>query len=251
MFLLEKTYDIDEIVRNNLHTHTFFSRCAKPEMTLRAMITAAEQAGLHTLAVTDHSDVEDNINTFMNAVLLRTLRAQIETPVRVLIGAELSAYGVGKYSETEETCQALEFRSYALNHYHLDYWEQPDERSAEGYARHMLAVLDALFDTDRADCIAHPFSPGKMNFFNDDEKCAVLAAISDNALGDILEKGERAGCMWELHAPSFLAYPAFARRMFYLGKEVGVHFSFGTDAHSLAAISTAGYAEQMKSILKG
>ena len=105
MFKLEKTYDIDEIVRNNMHTHTFFSRCAKPEMTLRAMIAEAEKAGLQTLAVTDHSDLDDNIDTYANTVILRTQLSGIDTPVRVLIGSELSAYGIGKYSETYIKCQ--------------------------------------------------------------------------------------------------------------------------------------------------
>lgn len=250
MFKLEKTYDIDQIVRNNMHTHTFFSRCAKPEMSLRAMVTAAEKAGLQTLAVTDHSDLNDNIDSYANSVILRTQLSQIDTPVRVLIGAELSAYGVGKYSESEEMCRALDYRSYAHSHYHLDYWEQPQDRSARGYAKHMLAVLDALLATNRADSIAHPFSPGKMNFFNEAEKAAVLAAITDNELGDILEKGERAGCMWELHASTFLGFPVFSKRFFFIGKEAGVHFSFGTDAHTLAGISTAGYAERMKAVLK-
>ncbi|MGN0634894.1 MAG: PHP domain-containing protein [Acutalibacteraceae bacterium] len=249
MFKLEKTYDIDEIVRNNMHTHTFFSRCARPEMTLRAMIAEAEKAGLQTLAVTDHSDLDDNIDTYANTVILRTQLSGIDTPVRVLIGSELSAYGVGKYSETEEMCRSLDYRSYSHSHYHLDYWEQPEDRSARGYAKHMLAVLDALLDTDRADSIAHPFSPEKMDFFNEAEKAAVLAALTDNELGDILAKGERAGCVWELHAPTFFGFPTFSKRFFHIGKEVGVHFSFGTDAHTLDGISTAGYAERMKKIL--
>ena len=38
MFLLEKTYDIDEIVRNNMHTHSINSLCSKPEMVFEEMI---------------------------------------------------------------------------------------------------------------------------------------------------------------------------------------------------------------------
>ena len=111
------------------------------------------------------------------------------------------------------------------------------------------SLLDTLLDTDRADSIAHPFSPEKMDFFNEAEKAAVLAALTDNELGDILAKGERAGCMWELHAPTFFGFPAFSKRFFHIGKEVGVHFSFGTDAHTLDGIGAAGYAERMKKIL--
>ena len=158
MFLLERTYDVDELARHNVHTHSVFSKCAKPEMTLEAMIRAAESFGLRTLAVTDHSDPDDDIDTYHNFLLLKEKLSHIYTPVRVLLGAELSAYGVGKYAEPVEMDKALDFASYSHIHYHLSTWDQPEDRSPRGYALHNLAVLNALFDTGRADHIAHPFS---------------------------------------------------------------------------------------------
>ncbi len=249
MFLLERTYDIDELVRHNVHTHSVFSKCAKPEMTLEAMIRAAEGFGLRTLAVTDHSDPQDDIDTFGNYLLLKEKLSRIDTPVRVLLGAELSAYGVGKYAEPYEVDKALDFASYSHIHYHLDTWEQPQDRSPRGYALHNLAVLNALFDTDRADHVAHPFSPCKMPFFDEAQKARTLSALTDNELGDILEKGERALVSWEIHTPTFLRFPAFSKRFFRIGKEVGAHFALGTDAHTLAALSTQGIAERIKAIL--
>lgn len=249
MFLLERTYDVDELVRHNVHTHSVFSNCAKREMTLEAMIRTAEESGLRTLAITDHSDPQDDIDTYANFRLLRERLASIETPVRVLLGAELSAYGVGKYAEPYAVDKALDFASYSHIHYHLDTWDQPEDRSPRGYALHNLAVLRALFATDRADHIAHPFSPCKMNFFNEAQKAETLDALTDNELGDILEQGERARVSWEIHTPTFLRFPAFSRRFFALGREIGVHFALGTDAHALAAISTHGLAEQIKAVL--
>ena len=250
MFKLEKTYDFREILRNNMHTHTFFSRCSRPEMTLQAMIAEAEKAGLSTLAITDHSDLNDGIDTYANTLILKEQLRQIETPVRVLIGSELSAYGIGKFSEPYEVDKSLDYCNYTHVHYHCGYWEHPEDRSPRGYAQHMLAVLESLFETDRADSIAHPFSPQKMKFYNDEQKHATLAAITDNELGDILWKGEQAQCAWEIHMPSFLNYPEFARRLFHIGKEVGVHFNFGTDAHSLTYIATADYLERMEQIVR-
>lgn len=251
MFILERTYDYNALARHNVHTHSVFSKCAKPEMTLEAMILQAERCGLKTLAITDHSDPGDEIDTYGNFLLLKERLKGIKTDVRVLIGAELSVYGTGRYAEPYAVDKALDFASYSHVHYHLDAWEHPEDRSPAGYAAHNLAVLGALFRTDRADNIAHPFSPNKMKFFNEAEKAATLDALSDNDLGDILEKGERAGCSWELHTPTFFRYPAFSRRFFLLGKEVGVHFCVGTDAHTLAAISTAGIAERMKAVVEG
>lgn len=249
MFLLERTYDPDELARHNVHTHSVFSKCAKPEMTLEAMIRAAEEVGLRTLAVTDHSDPQDDIDTYGNFLVLKEKLAQIDTPVRVLLGAELSAYGVGKYAEPYEVDRALDFAAYSHVHYHLDTWDQPQDRSPRGYAQHNLAVLNALFETGRADHVAHPFSPCKMPFFDEAQKAQTLDCLTDNELGDVLEKGERAGCSWEIHTPTFFRFPAFSRRFFSIGKEVGAHFALGTDAHTLAALSTQGIAERLRAVL--
>ncbi|MBQ6020236.1 MAG: PHP domain-containing protein [Clostridia bacterium] len=249
MFVLEKTYDFDELVRQNVHTHTVFSKCAKPEMIFEDMVKTAERVGLATLAITDHSDLDDGIDTPANFLILKERLARIDTSVRVLIGAELSAYGVGKYAEPYEVDRALDFASYSHIHYHLMSWEHPEDRSPRGYAAHELEILNALFDTDRADNIAHPFSPCKMPFFNEEEKAATLAAITENELGDILEKGERARCSWEIHTPTFLRFPEFSRRFWNVGREVGVHFTLGTDAHTLAAIDPRPYAPRLREIV--
>ena len=250
MFIFEKTYDIDELMLNNMHTHTKNSLCAKPEMILPDMIKAAEEAGLKTLAITDHSDPRSDIDVLANTLKLKEELKKIETPVRVLIGAETSAYGIGKFADTDELNKALDYRNYSLVHYHLSVWEQPEDRSPRGYAVDMLRSLSALFDAKRADCIAHPFSPNKMKFFSPEEKEIVLSSITDNELGDILEKGEKTGCAWELHQGTVCTFPDFGKRFFNMGKEVGVHFNVGTDAHRLCGISTADFKERLKEILK-
>lgn len=251
MFVLERTYDFNELARHNLHTHSVFSKCAKPEMTLEAMILQAERLGLKTLGVTDHSDPGDDIDTYRNFLLLKARLKEINTPVRVLLGAELSVYGIGKYAEPYAVDKALDIASYSHVHYHLGAWEQPEDRSPAGYAAHNLAVLNALFQTDRADHIAHPFSPNKLHFFNEEEKAETLRALRDNDLGDIFEKGERAQCSWELHTPTFFRFPAFSKRFFNIGREVGAHFCVGTDAHTLAALSAEGLAERMRAVVEG
>jgi len=249
MIKTEKCFDIDELTRNNFHTHSVFSLCSKPEMVFESMVKKAEECGLKTLAITDHSDPGDDIDSYGNFLILKDRLSRMDTPVRVLIGAELSAYGVGKFAEPREVDRALDWASYSCVHYHLDCWEHPQDRSPSGYAAHMLEVLEALFATDRADSIAHPFSPGKMKFFSEEERKLTLASITDNQLGDIMEKGEAAGCAWELHYSTLMNFPEFAKRFWNTGKEVGVHFTFGTDAHTLASLDTRGCGERLKEIL--
>lgn len=238
MFKLEKTYEISELVRHNMHTHTNFSLCAKPEMTLQSMIAEAERCSLKTLAITDHSDPGSDIDVLSNTKRLKEMLRSIDTPVKVLIGSELSAYGEGLFADRDELNRELDYRNYSHVHYHLKTWVQPEDRSPRGYAEDMLRVLKALFKAKRADCIAHPFAPMKLKFFNDEEKRAVLNSLTDNEIGDIMEMGEKSECAFEIHRPSFLQYPEFYEKFWNMGKEVGVHFNFGTDAHSLAAIAT-------------
>ena len=106
------------------------------------------------------------------------------------------------------------------------------------------------WNTDRADSIAHPFSPCKMKFFNQSEKEEMLASITDTQLGDIMTKGEKAGSAWELHKSSVMCFPDFYRRFYFVGKEAGVHFCVGTDAHHLKDLDTSDFAVSLKEILK-
>ena len=250
MFVLEKTYDADELLLNNMHTHTVNSLCAKPEMVFEDMVSKAEEYGLKTLAITDHSDPGSSIDVFVNTLDLKKRLAELNTPVRVLIGSELSAYGIGKFADDDRLNSVLDYRNYSCVHYHLQTWEHPEDRSPRGYALHMLAVMSALFDAKRADCVAHPFSPGKMKFFSDEQKDQMLCSITDNELGDIMEKGEKSGCAFEIHKATFSNYPGFARRFFCIGREVGVHFNFGTDAHRLEHLETKSFSGYLKKLTK-
>lgn len=250
MFYFERCYDIDELARCNMHVHTNYSLCAKPEMTLEAIVREAERCGLTDIAITDHSDIWMQNNTVANNEKLKQQRAALQTDVRIRIGAELSLYGVGKYDRTPEEMAAMEYRLFAQNHYHLDVWEQPEDKSAEGYARHILTCLTELFKTDYADCIAHPIVPikfGRVDRLERPEQ--ILDHISDTALGDIMEKGERAGCAWELHRGAIHHFPAFSRRYYQIGREVGVHFNFAADAHRLDDIDPRTVTELYKRTL--
>ena len=93
MFFHEKTYDIAELAKYNLHLHTRFSGCAKPEMKAVDIVKTAENAGLEMIALTDHNYIDKpNAVAQQRYDILREL-AGLETKVKVLIGAELSAYG--------------------------------------------------------------------------------------------------------------------------------------------------------------
>lgn len=245
MFLHDKTYDIDELVRHNLHIHTTFSGCAKPEMTVQNIIRTAEEAGLEMIALTDHDD-SDNIN-IVSGFRKKILSQLGETKIKVLVGAELSCIGVGRFLNDEWCDLEMDYKLYTMNHFHLDNWEQPEEKTPRGYAVQMLKMAESVIEMRKADCFAHPFMPGYIKCIED--KNEVTKAYTDNELGDIMEKATKKEIAWELNVRAVMKFPEFFHRYFQIGKEVGAVFNIGTDAHLLKNVDTYQYAEKLKEIL--
>lgn len=247
MFHLERCYDVDELLTKNMHMHTNFSGCAKPEMTFSALVKKAEESGFDTIAITDHSNLGEGNSITRCFEQTKLLRDSAETNLKILVGSELSLYGVGKYSETPEVMAALEYRLFAQNHYHLSWWEHPEDKSPSGYVAHMVACLEELFKTGYADCIAHPLAPIKLrgDFGHDD----IVNAIDDNTLGGLMEKAEASGVAWELHRGVVYGWPEFSRRFFNVGREVGAHFVYASDAHSLATVGVEDVRELYRKTL--
>ena len=247
MFFHEKTYDIDELVKHNLHLHTRFSGCAKPEMIAADIVKKAEECGLEMIALTDHNyPQKKNAVAQQRYEILRELEG-IETSVKVLVGAELSAYGVGKFADDISCDNSLDYRLYTTNHYHQGYWEHPEIITPRAYAEHMLAIMDSVIESGRADCFAHPFMAGYIHAFEDSHD--VTRAFTDNEIGDIMEKANNHEIAWELNVPAVLGDPEFFHRYFQIGKEIGVVFNIGTDGHRLDRVDSKQFAGQFKEIL--
>ena len=247
MFFHEKTYDIDELVRWNMHLHTVFSGCAKREMIVTDIVKTADAAGLEIIALTDHNYIDKrNAVAQQRYDILRELEG-VEHNVKVLVGAELSSYGIDKFADDIACDNSLDFRLYTTNHYHQRYWEHPENKTPRGYAEHMLAIMDKVIDSGRADCFAHPFMAGYIHAFEDSHD--VTRAFTDNEIGDIMEKANKHEIAWELNVPAVFKDPVFFHRYFQIGKEVGVVFNMGSDGHMLCNVDTKQFAEDFKKIL--
>ena len=249
MYIHEAIYDPAELLRENLHVHTSFSHCAPAGRTLAVILAEAKQAGLSRIAITDHYNTDNSDDKF--AAHIATLRqelAGIQTDIKVFFGAELSAYGVGKWLEGDSLRQKLDYRLYACNHYHLAYWEQPEDKSPAGYAKHAMAVATAVIASDHADCIAHPFGPGYIK--TEVDKQAICDAITDTMLGDVFTIAKAHQTAIELNAPSRDPW-GLQRRIFNTGRECGVVFNYGTDAHKPGTVDTMQYIREVRRVLLG
>lgn len=250
MYFHDKTYDIDILARQNLHIHTNFSGCAKEEMTVANIVDTAVNAGLDMIALTDHFNADNsNEQCIERNRLLREQATRTGTDLKILFSNELSCYGIGKTLENEDVRQAMDYRLYTCNHYHLDFWEQPEDKSARGYAVHTYKVISSIIRSGLADCIAHPIMAGYVRSMRDDVG-ALSRALTDNELGDLLELAASNEVAFEINIGAVRKDPELARRMWFLGKEAGTYFNFGTDAHILKNINTTELANLAKELFR-
>ncbi len=251
MYFHEPTYDIDILARQNLHIHSAFSKCANKEMEFDAIINAAEKAGLQAIAITDHVMLEDD-DFCQNIIDLKTKASQAKTSLKILIGAELSAYGINKFT-AQNKMPELDYRLWAHNHYHVDGWEQPEDKSPEGYKNHIIAVLTSLIESDRADCIAHPFHDEYLIYYLSGAVSFTAGSVpncfTENEIGDLFKKAQMHETAFELNFNIIHHFPDFYRLMYNIGRETGVMFNVGTDAHKLERISTKSDIDEIKRIL--
>ena len=225
---------LPELVKSNYHIHTNFSVCAAKGMTVPYIISQSKKAGLEKIGLVDHDhdnwdDLLDKINYLNEEV------QEINPDINVIVGAELSAYGINKYGVDLETNEQIDFRFYSTNHYHLEFWEHPQNKTPRNYAEHTLQILNDLIFSGRADCIAHPFVGFYLRGILDDFT-EVTRVITDNELADILKLGVQKNVSWELNTKAIYADPIFAKRLWKSGREVGAAFVIGTDAHQLFEI---------------
>lgn len=246
MYLREPCFDIDELVRENLHVHTSFSGCAKPEMRIKLIVAKAEELKLERVALVDHFNHADTPMVEKNMVDRFSVKLT-GTEIPFLFGAELSACGVGKWLDSDETNAALDYRLYAANHYHLEIWEQPGEKTPRGYAKHTVEVLTALIKAERADCIAHPIHGGYVRSLED--KNSLAAAVTDEELYSLMLLAKKHRVAWEINIGEALADPELTKRLWRFGKETGSVFHFGTDAHHIDGMDTQTHIDELRELL--
>ncbi len=253
MYFHEPVYNLDILCRQNLHIHTNLSGCAKPEMKLADIVRTAELNSLEMIAVTDHvSPFKEDEEKFRNALpALRETAKAIDSTVKLLIGAELSAYGTNNFSYADNDIE-LDYRLWAQNHYHAGGWIHPEGRSPEDYKEHIKETLTNLISSGRADCIAHPFHDSYLTNcgrFVTFEKRSVPDCFTDYEIGEMLELGKKHETAFEINLNAMVDYPEFCRRMYNIGREIGAQFNVGTDAHTLDKIDTMQFIERTKKIL--
>lgn len=249
MFFTQKTYDLDFLAKSNLHIHTSFSNCAKQEMTIENIIRMAEYSGLEMIALCDHIYRPEELPEFINNCnILKEKRDKYNSEVKILIGGEFSCYGVDEYTLKGIEFQT-EYRLYSQNHYHVTGWQQADEMTPEAYKELTKLMLQPLFEARAADTIAHPLSGAYLRKITGWDTDTLGKCWTDNEIGDIMTKAYENECAWELNTSSILSDPSLGKRMYHIGKEIGIVFTLGTDAHRLTDVNPQNIINKIKSVI--
>lgn len=249
MFLTQGIYNIDELAHYNLHIHTCFSGCAKDEMTFENIVKTAENAGLETIALCDHIYRPEDLPDFIeNCKMLRKKRDESDSKIKILIGGEFSCYGTDKYTLKGIELDT-EYRLYAQNHFHVTGWQQGEEKTPEAYKELTKKMLRNLFKDRAADTVAHPLNGTYLRKMMGWEADVLGNCWRDDEIAEILKEGYESGCAWELNAAAFSSDPMLIKRIYNIGKELGVVFTIGTDAHRLESIDTKSFTDALKRIL--
>ncbi|MBR4942141.1 MAG: PHP domain-containing protein [Clostridia bacterium] len=243
----EPIYDLRELSRRNLHIHTCYSRCGNPGMYLPLILAEADRAGLEMIAITDHFNYPDfDLVCLAQCEAQRLIASKTPHKVKVLFGSELSNVDIGKQLELPETNEALDIRLYACNHFSTDGFVAPKEKTARGYAVHLLESAKQLMLSGKADCIAHPLIGMKVTVCEVPE---VGAAMTDNELAELCILSGKTHTALEMNRAAIPNDPALYRRLWNIGRECGAYFHFGSDAHSLEWIDPSGYIDKLAALI--
>lgn len=234
---------LHDMAFENWHIHSSLSRCANPEMTPENIITMSEQAKLTRIAIVDHHHPGEE-GVLEKTGTVRSGLAERETPVKVTVGAELSAFGPGDYADPLNINSYVDYRLYACNHYHISTWKQPDTTSPEGYAQFSMRIIRELISTERADCIAHPLVASYIKQYKDNQTL-VTSQYPDSDLMELFEMSKTYNVAWEINIPHLMNDLDFAGRYIRLAFDSGVTLKIGTDAHRLLSIDPKPQVERL------
>jgi len=215
----------------NMHVHTFRSACAKPEMTLSAIQTRAEESGIRFVGLSDHVDLPGDVWRPLGT--LEEVRSG-KWGITFLAGCEATVISPRKVAVDAQTAESLDFVMVAANHYHLSHVENPVVRTPEAYAKHYMSMLWGVTRWGRAAIVAHPFLHGKLGKILDPYE--VIQAYDLNKVERWIAESAGTGISLEIR-PGYGGKAApFFREIVKTCRRHGMKLSLGTDAHRLREV---------------
>lgn len=243
----KQCYDIDELTLYNMHVHLSpYSTCASLEMRVSEVIAECNKQQYSAVAFTNHFH-EITCPMESDNKKIRRAASVYQKNFKLYIGMELSAVGCGQTLDTTEQNKSLDYRLYACNHYSRDSWLQPCDRTVDGYINHCFENTKQLILSNKADTVAHPLHGKFIELLEDNT--LVTNGYSDDMIAELMTLCKNNDVGWEINLSSVRLYPQLNKRFWNIGKEVGVTFIYGSDAHNLKTLDRKAAADFLKSSL--
>ena len=230
-----------DVPRCDFHIHTQYLGCAKPEMTIPAVLAECERLGMTQIGITDHLNRPDQLD--LHQKILADLH-MAQSGLEIYFGVELNFMSKeGPLALDEDTKEQYGFQ-FAISGIHDTYLDQYDPKELVDiqHRHHILTCQDPLVDV-----LVHPYWFGRNEFerkgfppFESMEtvpesyaiELGQTAAETDTAIeingGAGLIKGQGR----EEFAKQYVEYLAVIA-------EQGPMFAIASDAHRLAGLKDA------------
>ncbi len=230
---------MNPIFKNDFHVHTHHSVCAKEKSKAHpsCLLKRAQRLGMETVGFTDHFAQHPPLATpkwaHCGIEMIAALReevAEIDSPVRVLIGCEADLLDEHTLSIERDYARELDYVVVSASHFHLPGIKQPQSALTVAVAEHYITMLKSALSFDFISIIAHPFKT-PFNVLGSID--GYMSKISDEALYDIARKAKQQRIAMEINAllGRDTEYLLAIKRFFGICKDVGVRFTYGSDAH--------------------
>ena len=230
--------DLSLYSRCDMHVHTALSPCGWSEMSIEAIIRAAEAQGIKHLAITDH--IHPGTDRAIVAQVKEEL-SRAEKSIDVYVGCEADITAVGAHEVDQKLLELTDFVMVSASHFHETFISQPRSASKSDVARHFLEMFSYAASLDFVDVIAHPLyvmpdtydqrAPAELD--TEDLMPAIRMLKKNNIAVEISRRAL---------AP---AQTPFLLSFYRLCKQEGVKFSIGSDAHRLADVGRTKLVEPL------
>jgi histidinol phosphatase-like PHP family hydrolase len=173
-------------------------------------------------------------------------RDGLETPVRVLIGSEVSLDAPDLPSARPEVMATWDYVIISANHFHLPCVQQPRHRTEEAYADFFLTMAEAAIGFG-ASIIPHPFSYIGVRTMEDGREIdwpRLMKAYDKTRIRKVFRMAADRGTAFELNPGRIGKDRDFFSEIIRIGRDEGMKFSIGSDGHHPGQMHFGG-AEQI------
>jgi len=228
--------------RYDCHLHSYFSPCAKLEMTPENIVKRARELHLDGLCITDHLHHDTPIEQYDK---LREQIQRIDTSsLEIWIGCEVNIYSPNSWSIRNEWIEKFDVILASPIHW-IDKVEKPVNMEFDTIVEYMCGMISGAINCPGVNIISHPFWFPRPEEVDIDMPAVLKKIIDEKKLVPIFKQAEKQNTAFEIN-PKTIEEDIYeqAKRFYTQAVEYGVKLSTCSDAHSLEMMDVWAFHEK-------